>query len=241
MSVRPIVMGAARPSIHSHKQVLPGSLWRDIPGILAVLAVLVLCCQTARAQSQPTGPPAPAPEKVEAPKTPTNVPPDAPGVGVDPKTYVIGADDILNIKTWREPDFTLAVSVRPDGKITMPLIGDIQADGLTPDRLAAQLKQALSEYINKPDITVFVMQINSKRYSITGGVNRPGTFPMIAPVRVFDALSGAGGFRDFANTKDIIIARGNKRLHFNYNEVLKGKKLEQNIFLENGDTIIVKQ
>jgi polysaccharide export outer membrane protein len=177
---------------------------------------------------------------VEAPKV-TTPPPDSPGLAVDPKSYVIGPEDILYIRVWREPDFTGSVAVRPDGKITMPLVGDIQAEGLTPDRLGVQLRQALSDFINKPEISVMLMQVNSKKFFISGGVNRPGSYPMVVPTRVFDALSGAGGFREFANTKDIIIVRGNTRLHFNHNEFIKGKKPEQNILLESGDTIIVKQ
>lgn len=209
---------------------------------LAVLGVLGVCCGTgwAQPQSRQSAEPPPEPSKVEAPKV-TAISPDTPGLAVDPKTYVIGPEDILHIRVWREPDFTGSVAVRPDGKLTMPLIGDLQAEGLTPDRLAAQLKQALSDYINKPEITVSLVQVNSKKYFISGGVNRPGQFPLVVPTRVFDALSAAGGFRDFANTKDIIIVRGSTRLHFNHNEFIKGKKPEQNILLENGDTIIVKQ
>lgn len=164
------------------------------------------------------------------------------GVGtaaVDPKTYIIGPEDVLFVRVWREPDFSLQYFVRPDGKITVPLIGDVQATGLTPERLSDQLKQALSEYINKPDVTVTVSQVNSKKYYITGEVNRAGEFPLVVPTRIFDALSNAGGFRDFANKKKIVIVRGKDRLKFNYADILKGKNLDQNILLENGDTIVV--
>lgn len=184
---------------------------------------------------------APAPTRVEAPKAiPGVVNPDATGLPIDPKTYVIGPEDLLYIKVWRENDFTGLQGVRPDGKITIPLIGDLQAAGLTPDRVAAQLTQALSQYLNRPDVTVMVAQVNSKRFTITGEVNRPGVFPLVVPMRVFDALGEAGGFKDFANKKDIVIIRGDKRLKFNWSEVVKGKKLDQNVFLENGDTILVK-
>ena len=158
---------------------------------------------------------------------------------VDPKTYSIGTGDVLFVRVWREMDFTGPYPVRPDGKITIPLVGDVQAAGLTPDRLGEQLKQALSEYINSPDVTVSLQQVNSKKYFITGEVARPGEFILLQPTRVFDALSNASGFRDFANKKKIVIIRGAERIRFNYLEVLKGKNLEQNIFLENGDTIIV--
>jgi len=158
---------------------------------------------------------------------------------VDPKTYVIGAQDILMIKVWREQDFTGPYTVRPDGKITIPLVGDVQAGGLTPERLGEQLKQALSDYINSPDVSVGLQTVNSKKFFITGEVNRAGEYMLATPTKVFDALSNAGGFRDFANKKKIIIIRGAERIKFNYQDILKGKSLEQNIFLENGDTIVV--
>jgi polysaccharide export outer membrane protein len=158
---------------------------------------------------------------------------------VDPKTYVIGAQDILMIKVWREQDFTGPYTVRPDGKITIPLVGDVQASGLTPERLGEQLKQALSDYINSPDVSVSLQAVNSKKFFITGEVLRAGEYPLAIPTKVFDALSNAGGFRDFANKKKIIIIRGAERIKFNYQDILKGKNLEQNIFLENGDTVVV--
>jgi polysaccharide biosynthesis/export protein len=182
----------------------------------------------------------PAPTKNEAPKViPGTTDANTTGAPVDPKTYVIGPEDVLYVNVWREKDFTSAYAVRPDGKITIPLIGDMQAAGLTPERLGAQLTQALSDYINRPQVNVIVAQVNSKKYYITGEVNRPGQYPLIVPIRVFDALNNAGGFQEFANEKNIVIIRGSQRLKFNYKDVLKGKKLEQNIFLENGDTIYV--
>src|SRR6185437_11024124 len=117
-----------------------------------------------------------------------------------------------------------------------------QAAGLTPERLSAQLKEALSQNIKDPIVTVEVLQVNSKRYTVTGGVNRPGVFPLVVPVKVFDAINAAGGFREFANEKDILVLRGDgKRFHFNYKDFLKGKKLDQNIALQNGDTVVVKE
>jgi polysaccharide biosynthesis/export protein len=194
---------------------------------------------SARAQNPPA-PTAPsssaAPGRSDAPSAPAK--PDS-SVAVDPKTYVIGAQDILSIKVWREQDFTGLYTVRPDGKITIPLIGDIQASGLTPERLGEQLKQGLSNYINSPDVSVGLQTVNSKKFYITGEVNRPGEYVLAIPTKVFDALSNSGGFRDFANKKKIIIIRGADRLKFNYQDILKGKNLEQNIFLENGDTVVV--
>jgi len=157
---------------------------------------------------------------------------------VDPKTYVIGPEDVLSISVFHEQDLTRMEAVRPDGKVTMPLIGDMQAEGLTPERFRAQLKQALSTYINSPDVTITIMAVNSKRYTIAGQVMRAGPVALVLPTHVFDALSSVG-FRDFANVKKIVILRGTERIKFNYNDVLHGKHLEQNILLQPGDTIYV--
>jgi len=204
--------------------------------LLGGLSVGWLAAGPALAQNQGSTPPAATPARNDpsiAPAKPEST------AAVDPKTYVIGAQDILSIKVWREADFTGLYTVRPDGKITIPLVGDVQASGLTPERLGDQLKQALANYINSPDVSVSLQNVNSKKFFITGEVNRPGEYTLAVPTKVFDALSNAGGFRDFANKKKIIIMRGAERLKFNYQEMLKGKGLEQNIFLENGDTIVV--
>jgi polysaccharide export outer membrane protein len=185
--------------------------------------------------AQNQGPP---PTRSEAAST-APIKSDNAATAVDPKTYVIGAQDILMIKVWREMDFTGPYTVRPDGKISMPLVGDVQASGLTPERLGDQLKQALSNFINSPDVSVSLQSVGSKKFYITGEVNRAGEYTLATPTKVFDALSNAGGFRDFANKKKIIIIRGTERIKFNYQDILKGKSLEQNIFLENGDTIVV--
>ena len=105
--------------------------------------------------------------------------------------------------------------------------------------MADQLKQALSEFINAPDVNVTVAQVNSKKFYISGKVLKPGEYPLVLPTRIFDALSNAGGFRDFANKKKIVIIRGAERIRFNYADVLRGRDQDQNIFIENGDTIIV--
>jgi polysaccharide export outer membrane protein len=195
---------------------------------------------TAPAMAQKGEPSPTPPASISAAGRPDTAPakPDS-GVAVDPKTYEIGAQDILSIKVWREQDFTGLYTVRPDGKITLPLIGDVQASGLTPERLGEQLKQGLSNFINSPDVSVSLQTVGSKKFYITGEVNRPGEYVLAIPTKVFDALSNSGGFRDFANKKKIIIIRGTDRLKFNYQDILKGKNLDQNIFLENGDTVVV--
>ena len=207
---------------------LVGGLW--LAGLTAAPAL-------AQKESASAPPPSTAtPARGDASTAPAK--PDS-SIAVDPKTYVIGAQDILSIKVWREQDFTGLYTVRPDGKITVPLIGDVQASGLTPERLGDQLKQGLSNYINSPDVSVGLQAVGSKKFYITGEVNRPGEYILAIPTKVFDALSNSGGFRDFANKKKIIIIRGADRLKFNYQDILKGKNLEQNIFLENGDTVVV--
>lgn len=200
---------------------------------MATLGGLFLCLaaqQVTPPQSQPAKP------GVEPSKESLA---EAPPAAVDPKTYVIGTDDVLLIKVWREPEHSGLVTVRPDGMITLPLIGDIRAGGLTPEKLDAEITKALSKYINDPDVTVSVQAVRSKRYYVTGEVNRPGAYPLVSPVTVLEALTLAGGFRDFANKKNITILRGNQRFKFNYNDVIKGKNPGQNITLQHGDYIIV--
>lgn len=216
---------------------------KDLSVVLTVVIGLWLTWLTAApavGQSQPPTTPPPAssaaPSRSDAPAAPAK---SDSSVAVDPKTYVIGAQDVLSIKVWREQDFTGLYTVRPDGKITLPLIGDVQASGLTPERLGDQLKQGLSNYINSPDVSVSLQAVGSKKFYITGEVNRPGEYVLAVPTKVFDALSNSGGFRDFANKKKIIIIRGTERLKFNYQDILKGKNPESNIFLENGDTVVV--
>jgi len=162
------------------------------------------------------------------------------GAAVDPNKYLIGPEDILFIKVWRETDFTMPVAVRPDGKITMPLIGEIPAAGATPMQLTKTLADLLGKYLNNPDVAVFVTEVRSKKYYIIGEINRGGSFRLVTPTTVLEALGNAGGFREFANTKKIKILRGGKVFNFNYNEVTKARRLEQNILLENGDQIIVR-
>ena len=158
---------------------------------------------------------------------------------VDPGKYRIGPEDLLFIRVWREPDFTLPVAVRPDGKITMPLIGEVPASGQSPLQLTATLKELLTQYLNNPDVNVFVTEVRSKKFYIDGEMNRPGSFALVTPTSVLEALSRGGGFREFANTRKIRVLRSGELRHFNYKDVTKGKHLEQNIAVENGDHIIV--
>lgn len=161
----------------------------------------------------------------------------------DNPNYIIGPQDILDIDVWKEPELTRAVPVRPDGKISLPLLNDVQAAGLTPGKLADQITESLKKYITDPQVTVIVASINSQRVYILGEVTRAGAYPLLPGMTVLQALSSAGGFTEFANTKKIYVLRqvkgSQRKLPFNYKDVINGKNVEQNIALEPGDTIVV--
>lgn len=161
------------------------------------------------------------------------------GAAIDPNKYLIGPEDVLHVTTWREPDFSMVLAVRPDGKISMPLINDVQASGLTPMQLTSSLKEKIGKYVNNPSVTVIVQDVRSKKYFIDGEVLRSGAYALVTPTTVLEALSICGGFKEFANEKRIRILRGGKSYMFNYKDVVRGKHTEQNIFIENGDHIIV--
>jgi len=161
---------------------------------------------------------------------------------MDP-AYVIGPEDVLDINVWKEPDMTRSVPVRPDGKISLPLINDVQAAGSTPQQLAAAVTEKLRKYLTGPQVTVIVTAINSQRVFVVGEVLRAGAFPLIPGMTVLQALANAGGFTTFANVKKIHVMRvvngKHTELPFNYREVLKGDNPDQNIKLEPGDTVVV--
>ena len=163
------------------------------------------------------------------------------GVTIDPKTFVIGPEDVLWIRVWNSPNLSNQVTVRPDGKITLQLLGEIQAAGSTPEALTQVIYDGVSKFEthDKSEITVTVQQVNSRKYSIQGEVGHSGAFPLLRPTTVLEALVNAGGFREFAKTNKIIIISGGQQYHFNYKEVIHGKKLEQNRLLQPGDQIIV--
>ncbi|HTP89117.1 MAG TPA: polysaccharide biosynthesis/export family protein [Bryobacteraceae bacterium] len=215
------------------------SLYLALPAAIAVFAGCLAAAQTvpdvgartAKEQSQPAQTPAGATDNAaKGPALP---------VAVDPHKYLIGAEDVLHVLVWREADLTGDKVVRPDGKISLPLIGELQAAGLTPEQLGNDIGTALGKYINSPEVTVSLMSVNSKKYYIDGEVNKPGEYKLVTPTTVLEALSQAGGFREFAKESKIRILRGSTTLHFNYKQVSHAKKMEQNIYLENGDHIIV--
>jgi polysaccharide biosynthesis/export protein len=158
---------------------------------------------------------------------------------VDLKTFVIGPEDVLSIKVWREPELSSYAKVRVDGKISVPLAGEIVAAGRTPVQLSEDITKALAGFVNNPLVMVAVYEVYSRKFSITGEVARPGSFPLITPTTVLEALIKAGGFKDYAKKKKITVLRKGVVLKFNYEDVVKGKKQEQNIQLEDGDLIVV--
>ena len=161
----------------------------------------------------------------------------------DDPNYVIGPQDVLDISVWKEPELTHAVPVRPDGKISMPLLNDVQAAGRTPLQLAADITAGLKKFVTDPQVTVIVSTINSQRVFILGEVNRAGAYPLLPNMTVLQALSSAGGFTIYANLKKIYVLRveeGKQVKHpFNYKDVLAGKAADQNILVKAGDTIVV--
>lgn len=191
------------------------------------------------AAAQPPVPPAPGQQPPETATPPAKAKEEIiTAAAVDPKTYIIGAEDVLQIRVWREGDLSGNVTVRPDGRITLPLAGEVDAAGLTPDQLTQKVIAAFSKYLNKPEVFITVMSVQSKRYFISGQVGRSGPVPLVTPTTILQALSLAG-FRDWAKKNKIVIMRGTQRIKFNYNEVIKGKKLEQNIYLQDADHIYV--
>ena len=158
--------------------------------------------------------------------------------------YVIGADDVLSIVVWKEPDFTRTVPVRPDGMISIPLAGDIKAAGLTVSELQESLKKQLTAFVANPEVTVSVQEFRSKKINILGQVTKAGAYPLTGRMTILDAIALAGGFRDFAKSKKIYVLRTSAdgkqiKLPFNYNEVIKGNQMNTNVELESGDTIVV--
>jgi len=205
--------------------------------MLAAAAALLLPLDGLCAQEKTN------PKESKAPARAAVEPPAAAKAVTDDPAYEIGADDQLNISVWNEANISRTVPVRPDGKISLPLINDVQATGLTPMQLAMSIAEKLKKFIADPQVTVIVTGINSRRYYIVGEMNRAGAFPLLPNMTVLQALSSAGGFTQFANQKSIYVLRilegKSVKFPFNYKEVIKGNHPEQNIVLKPGDTIVV--
>lgn len=158
--------------------------------------------------------------------------------------FVIGNGDVLAINVWKQPDLSKSVPVRSDGKVSLPLIGEVMASGQTPLKLEQEITTKFQPYLADPEVTVMVEQINSEKFNILGRVTKPGSYSLVNPTTVLDAIALAGGCRDFAKQKSIYILRRNSdgsetKLPFNYQDVIKGKNTAQNVELQPRDTIVV--
>ncbi len=206
----------------------------------ALLCILFACGLSAQvpiaSQSASQSPPAEMASVAGPTKIPASKPHD--------DGFVIGNGDVLAISVWKQPDISKSIPVRSDGRISLPLIGEVQATGQTPLRLEEEITSKLQPYLAEPEVTVIVEQINSQKFNILGRVTKPGSYPLANPTTVLDAIALAGGCRDFAKQKSIYILRRNPdgsetRLPFNYREVVQGKNTAQNITLQPRDTIVV--
>jgi|SoiMetStandDraft_2_1073263.scaffolds.fasta_scaffold82220_2 polysaccharide export outer membrane protein len=165
-------------------------------------------------------------------------------VPVPAPNYLIGPDDVLSIVFWRDKDMSAEVVVRPDGKISLPLMNDVQAGGLTPAELRDAIGGIARRYLEDPSVTVVVKEIKSRKVFITGMVEKPGPYPLNGPTTVMQLISLAGGLKEFTDGKKILIMRAGKNgrqtaYPFNYRQVISGKNLEQNVELQPGDTVVV--
>lgn len=213
----------------------------------ATLAVFPIFCSGMNASQAAPDPTAQLPQQAltaaAESKTSQPVPVAAgPAATVDNSKYVLGPDDQIVVNVWGDTRLTSPLLVRPDGRIAINLAGEILAAGRTPDQLSHDIEELLKskEILTHPNVTVNVTSVQSKRYMLNGAVNKPGSEALTKPTTVMEALVNAGGFKDFADKKHIQIIRGEKRFTFNWNDVVKGKNLKQNIVLEPGDIIIVK-
>jgi len=202
-----------------------------IAGTVILLFGLTSVGVRARDSAQEKGKPATAPAQ-----------PSGQPVSVVGPSYVIGADDVLLVSVWKEPDLTTTLPVRPDGNISLPLLNDVAAAGLSPTQLAASITEKLKKFVADPRVTVVVTQINSQKIFVMGEVQHTGAIQLLPNMTVLQALADAG-FTQFANTKGIYVLRAEngrqKKIPVNYKRLLKGQAIDQNIILKPGDTIVV--
>jgi polysaccharide export outer membrane protein len=160
-----------------------------------------------------------------------------------PADYVVGAEDVLSVVFWPEKEMSFDVLVRPDGRISLPLLNDVEVAGLTLDQVRERLQKGAANFVQEEVVSVAVKQINSRKVYITGNVQRPGPYPLQGPMRVLQLISLGGGFREFAKSGHIVIVRMDgaqpATYPFNYDDVKNGKNMTQNILLKPGDTVIV--
>jgi len=217
------------------------------PGLLAcILLSSLLCGAQARDGNDKSGTATGSPLNMAAvhKNANANVPISLPEAKPHDDAFIIGADDVLAVDVWKEPEISRSVPVRSDGKISLPLVGEVQASGETPRKLEQEIASKLKSYVSEPEVTVIVQEIRSQKFNIRGQVVRPGSYSLANSVTVLDAIALAGGFRDFAKPKSIYILRhnpggGESRIPFNYKAVIKGKNPAENITLQPRDTVVV--
>src|SRR5580704_11620173 len=223
--------------------------------MLVIVVLVGLCSMAAWAQDsapaadttsaapQDSSTPATPNEAKATPLPPSNTPASrVPAIRND--NYIVGVGDVLEVNVWKEGELSKTVPVRPDGMITLPLVGEIKAVGLTPNQLQDQVTTALQKVVSEPQVTVMVVSVNSMSFNIMGQVNKPGYYPLTRPITILDAIALSGGFRDFAKQKKIYVLRRTEngteeRLKFNYKEVIKGKNMAQNIKLLPHDVLVI--
>ena len=210
---------------------------------VVLIPALAIAVFSAAAQNKKPATPA-ATANADAPAKTVQPVNQASSDSIGNKGYVIGDNDILDIDVWKEKEISQTIPVRPDGKISLPLVGQIQASGLTPLQLQADLTRRLKEYIENPEVTVIVTDPRSHQFNVVGEVVRPGSYPLSQSMTVLDAVAQAGGFKDFAKETKIYVLRPmpggiRVRIPFNYKQVIKGKDLQENVSLKPGDTIVV--
>lgn len=229
-------------NLHGRALMIPGK--RHKAASISFVVLLVVCCAVG-GQAQ-NGVEAGRSDVTVSRVSPTDpLTASLPTRGIDqPRDYKIGKDDLLTINVWHEPDLSRTVAVRPDGKITVPLVGDLQAVGKTAAQLQEELRNGLEKYVKDPAVTVMIAEIRSQRINVVGQVGHPGVFPLTESMGVVDALAQAGGLREFAKANHIYVLRPSGggqsvRLDLHYNDVLRGRKNAKDILLQAHDTVVV--
>lgn len=202
----------------------------------AGLVVVLLCLSIAPTRGR-------AEQAASSAAPPYTTPIAATAVPMVPPSYVIGPEDVLQVMFWRDADMSGEVIVRPDGKISLPLLNDVQAAGLTPEQLRARITEQARNYVDTPNATVVVKAINSRKVFIMGAIEKPGIYPLAGGMTVLQLIATAGGLKEYAKKDEIRIIRTvagqDVRFEFNYGRVVSGKNLKQNIELKPSDTIVV--
>jgi polysaccharide biosynthesis/export protein len=221
--------------------------------MLAGMVLVGLCSMGAWAQeaapgSDSTNSAAPAnpstPSEAKATPLPPSTTPASRVPAINSANYIVGVGDVLEINVWKEGELSKTCPVRPDGMITLPLVGEMKAVGLTPVQLKEQITEALTKVVSEPQVTVMVVAVNSMSFNIMGNVAKPGHYPLTRPITILDAIALSGGFRDFAKQNKIYVLRKSEngteqKLKFNYKQVIKGQKMAQNIVLLPHDTLVI--